>query len=58
MRLIIENYGDAQIYLDRSPDGIKRYIVTHQKEPKEVELFNSIWYTLDFVKKKTLEKLS
>jgi len=56
MRLLIENYGDAQIYLDRSPDGIKRYIVIHQNDQKSVEIYNSLWYPLDFVKKKTAQK--
>jgi hypothetical protein len=58
MRLLIENYGDAQIYLDRSPDGIKRYIVTYQKDPFRTILYNSVWYPLDFVKEKTLKSLA
>jgi hypothetical protein len=47
MRLVEFSNENGIILLDRSPDGIKRYVIEDQSSTR---VFNSLWYTLDQVK--------
>ena len=42
MRLLVQNYGDVQIYSDR-PFGYKRYHV-EWKHDGSSQMYSSIWY--------------
>jgi hypothetical protein len=41
LRLLVENYGDARIFVER-PFGYKRYIV---EWPDSTQMFSGLWYT-------------
>lgn len=47
MRVVEHADENGIILSQRSPDGIKRYIVEDQSG---IRVFNSLWYTLDQVK--------
>lgn len=49
MRLLVANYGDAQIYRDRSEGGIPRWVVLWPLTGRS-QIFSKAWYSLDRVK--------
>ena len=49
MRLLIANYGDAQIYRDRSDSGVPRWVILWPLSGRS-QIFNKAWYSLDRVK--------
>ena len=49
MRLLVENYGDAQIFKDKSLEGVLRWVVVWLNGDR-VQTYSSKWYTLDKVK--------
>ena len=48
MRLVLENNYEKTLFEDRSPDGIKRYAIIN-KEDQCTQIFNSLWYSLEYV---------
>ena len=48
MRLLEVSYGDVRIFSER-PFGYKRYIVEY--EDNKIEVYSSLWYKLDKIKK-------
>lgn len=50
MRIVIAAESNKRLTSDRSLDGIKRYVI-EDDELGSTQIFNSIYYTLDHVKK-------
>ena len=48
MRLLVENYGDAQIYKDYSLTGVPRWVVLWNDDRSQI--FSTAWYRLEQVK--------
>lgn len=56
MRLLVENYGDAQIFKDKYLDSVPCWIVVWLNGDR-VQTYSSKWYTLEQVKEYVIKEL-